>query len=141
MQTGKYQVNFTIPGTDDPPTTSITVHVVNCGLGDVTSVTGDACQTCEKGYYSLDPRNNTCDICVPNAECSGGAAITPAPEFWHSSPRSIQMHRSDNDICQDVNVAPWHIIDNVYIVRPNIMPSSLLSDMTYMCAHMVVCDE
>jgi hypothetical protein len=92
---GTYQVKFTIPGADDPPSTNITVHVVDCGVGDVTSLTGDACQTCENGYFSLDPRNNTCDICVPNAECIGGASITPAADFWHSAPHSVQMHRLD----------------------------------------------
>lgn len=70
-----------------------TVYVVKCGVGDTTASTGDACQTCERGYYSLDPRNSTCDQCVPNAECPGGSVVLPAPGFWHSSPNSVQMHR------------------------------------------------
>jgi hypothetical protein len=86
-------VDFSVPGADKPPVTTVWVHVVECPLGDVTSVTGDACQTCESGYYSLDPRKHTCDMCVPNAECSGGVVIQPIQGFWHSAPHSIQMHR------------------------------------------------
>lgn len=93
MHAGTYQVQFIIPGFVNPPTATIMVHVVQCPLSDVTSVTGDMCQTGERGYYSFDPRNSTCDICVPNAECSGGALIQPTPGFWHSAPHSIQMHR------------------------------------------------
>ncbi len=85
-------MEFKVIKAGEPVTTNVTVHVVHCGEGDVTTVTGDACQTCEKGYYSFDPRNNTCDNCVPNAECPGGAEILPLPGFWCSSPRSIQIH-------------------------------------------------
>lgn len=74
-------------------THDVVVHVVNCSTGDVTARTGDACQECEWGWYSLDPRNSTCDQCVPNAVCTGGASIAPIPGWWHSSPRSVQMHR------------------------------------------------
>ncbi len=71
----------------------VAVHVVNCSMGDVTARAGDACQTCDWGWYSLDPRNSTCDQCLPNAVCKGGASIAPLPGWWHSSPRSIQVHR------------------------------------------------
>jgi hypothetical protein len=85
-------VSFVIPTANNPPTVNVTVHVVQCSIGDLTAATGDACQTCDRGYYSFDPRNSTCDWCVPNAECPGGAEIHPNPGFWRSSQRSIQMH-------------------------------------------------
>lgn len=93
LQTGAYQVQFIVPGSKDPPTATILVHVVDCPVGNVTSVTRDACQACESGYCSLDPRNHTCDMCVPNAECPGGALVEPIPGFWHSVPHNMQMHR------------------------------------------------
>lgn len=77
---------------EKPLVTNVTVHVVQCSIGDVTAATGDACQICEKGYYSFNPRNSSCDWCVPNAECPGGAEVLPLPGFWRSSPLSIQMH-------------------------------------------------
>jgi hypothetical protein len=107
---GTYLVKFTLPSANEAPSVNVTVHVVNCEVGDVTSVTGDACQTCEKGYYSLDPRNSTCDICVPNAECSGGSSIIAAPQFWHSSPRSIQMHRWDKHSRLRLHSANTHLL-------------------------------
>jgi hypothetical protein len=84
-------VIFSVPGYD-VPVVLITVHVAECGLGDVTVSTGDACQTCGRGYYSFNPLNNTCDTCVLNAEC-GNSTILPVAGFWSSSPRSTQMHR------------------------------------------------
>lgn len=92
MQAGTYVLKFNVLEAEPPLLTTVTVHVVGCSVGDVTTVTGDACQTCERGYYSFDPRNNTCDWCVPNAECAGGANILTAPGYWRSAPRSIQMH-------------------------------------------------
>ena len=79
----------------DVPPISMTVHVVNCSVGDITVSSGDACQKCTRGTFSLDPRNSTCDQCVPNAECPGGALILPLHGFWHSSHKSLQMHRCD----------------------------------------------
>ncbi len=92
VQAGTYQVRFIIPGSNNPPTVIVTVHVVDCKQGETTAATGDACQTCDRGYYSLDPRRATCDNCVPNADCLGGANIVPSPGYWHSAPHSIQMH-------------------------------------------------
>jgi hypothetical protein len=90
---GVYTVSFHVPGFPHVRPVNLTVHVVPCSQGDVTSSSGDACIPCSRGWYSLDPRNSTCDQCVPNAECPGGASILPLPGWWHSSPRSTQMHR------------------------------------------------
>lgn len=90
---GSYTLQFTVSQYDGIPPVDVTVHVVNCSVGDVTVSSGDACQECPYGSYSLDPRNSSCDQCMPNAECPGGAQILPLPGFWHSSPRSHQLHR------------------------------------------------
>jgi hypothetical protein len=90
---GAYNISFAVTNFAHVEPVVKTVYVVKCGVGDTTASTGDACQTCERGSYSLDPRNSTCDQCVPNAECPGGAVILPLPGFWHSSPNSVQMHR------------------------------------------------
>jgi hypothetical protein len=89
---GTYNLTLVAMGVDGVNST-IVVHVVNCSMGDVTARTGDACQTCDWGWYLLDPRNSTCDQCVPNALCEGGASIAPLPGWWHSSSRSVQIHR------------------------------------------------
>ena len=90
--TGTYIIKFMAPEFPSIPAVNITVHVTQCELGDVTASTGDACLTCGRGYYSFDPTNTTCDICVPNAEC-GNATVLPVAGFWSSSPLSTQMHR------------------------------------------------
>lgn len=88
-------LNFSLAGemAPDVPAVQVKVHVVNCTQGDVTVSTGDACQLCSRGQYSFDPRNSTCDQCVPNAECPGGSVVLALPSFWLSSRRSVQVHR------------------------------------------------
>lgn len=93
LPAGTYTLDFSTPTYGSVPPISMTVHVVNCSRGDVTVSSGDACQTCTRGSFSMDPRNNTCDQCVPNAECPGGYLVLPLPSFWKSAPSSIQMHR------------------------------------------------
>jgi hypothetical protein len=92
---GLYVLNFSAVGETAPavPAVQVKVHVVNCTQGDVTLSTGDACAKCARGQYSFDPRNSTCDQCVPDAECPGGAVVLALPGFWLSSPHSVQVHR------------------------------------------------
>lgn len=89
---GEYSVKFSAPEHPGLPVVGMTIHVAKCGLGDVTVSTGDACQTCGRGFYSFNPLNSTCDICVPDAEC-GNSTVVPVAGFWSSSPQSTQMHR------------------------------------------------
>lgn len=63
---GRYTMKFTVPGTNLKPATLI-IHVVGCPLGDVSASSGDACITCVRGSYSLNPSNTTCDACPLNA--------------------------------------------------------------------------
>lgn len=93
LHAGLYNLQFKAFSFDDVAPVNVKVHVVGCSIGEVTAVTGTACTKCEKGYFSLNPENNTCDMCVENANCSGGAVILPVQGFWHSSPQSLQMHR------------------------------------------------
>jgi hypothetical protein len=85
-------VDFSIVNIEVVPPVNTTVHVAKCGLGDITVSSGDACQTCGRGYYSFDPLNSTCEMCVPDAEC-GNFTVLPVAGFWSSSPHSTQMHR------------------------------------------------
>jgi hypothetical protein len=96
---GLYVLNFSVAGEIAPNVApvQVRVHVVNCSQEDVTVSTGDspsdACAKCAKGQYSFDPRNSTCDHCVANADCPGGAVVLALPGFWLSSPHSVQVHR------------------------------------------------
>jgi hypothetical protein len=74
----------------------------------------DDCTPCRgASQYSFDPASTTCDVCPPNADCTTsngsvtrttvvpgcappdvpvGAILVPLPGYWHSSPRSPQIH-------------------------------------------------
>lgn len=69
------------------------LRIVPCPLGYITASSGDACSLCVRGYFSFDPRDRECTMCVANAQCPGGAELWPADGFWHSAPRSDQMLR------------------------------------------------
>jgi hypothetical protein len=90
--TGTYFIAFLARAFNNIPPINLTVHVTKCGVGDVTVSSGDTCQTCGQGYFSFNPTNSTCDICVPDAECEK-STVLPVAGFWTSSPRSTQMHR------------------------------------------------
>ena len=58
---------------------------------------GSMCKTCMATTYSLADANtggtkNICQLCPPNAKCSGGFKIAPHEGFWRSSERSTQIH-------------------------------------------------
>jgi len=75
------------------PPVAMKVCVRECVAGEIS--TGDACEVCRKGSYSLSEKNE--DNCLPcpseGAECPGGAVILPLDGWWHSSPYSAQIHR------------------------------------------------
>lgn len=64
---GLYNVTFRPLDDGDIQPAYLLVNVTGCGLGDVEASSGDACITCVKGSYSMNPGNNTCDACPPNA--------------------------------------------------------------------------
>jgi hypothetical protein len=48
---------------------------------------------CPIGLFTFAPNSAECTVCGANFECPGGATVWPDKGFWHSAPRSIQMHR------------------------------------------------
>jgi hypothetical protein len=70
--------------------------VVSCPLGYATP-SRDNCNACIRGYFSLNPNEQECSLCPPNAQCAGihfgWPQIWPTEGWWHSAPHSIQMHR------------------------------------------------
>jgi len=64
---GRYNLSFLIAGAPYIPAAVIPVQVLECAVGDVIASSGDACITCVRGSFSMDPRNTTCDPCPPNA--------------------------------------------------------------------------
>lgn len=40
-------------------------------IGEVTTPDNDKCTVCERGYFSLNPANTTCDTCPHEAVCPG----------------------------------------------------------------------
>ncbi|KAF6265475.1 hypothetical protein COO60DRAFT_1457077 [Scenedesmus sp. NREL 46B-D3] len=93
---GVYSIIFSL--TDDPagiaPAT-LQLEVRSCTQGEVTP-RPDACEVCSAGSFSLSPSNASCDVCPEGASCPGGALILAQPGYWHSAPRSLQMHRCPN---------------------------------------------
>lgn len=96
---GQYKLHLS---TDNPllpngtKHTSLAVSVVECPVGYATA-SRDNCVPCLRGYYSFDPADKECSWCPANAVCtgvhSGVPQIWPEEGWWHSAPRSIQMHR------------------------------------------------
>jgi hypothetical protein len=93
LRAGDYSVKFGIVDDDSVGSEYIDLRIVPCPLGQITASSGDACSLCVRGYFSFNPTDKQCTICVPNAECPGGANLWPVEGFWHSAPRSNQMLR------------------------------------------------
>lgn len=61
-----------------------------CMLGETLQV---ICQECRPGTYSLNPKNESCDLCpAVGANCTGGAALIPVAGWWHAGGNSTQFH-------------------------------------------------
>jgi hypothetical protein len=90
---GTYYLNFTtaFDGFGDPE--QLQVNIVPCPPGFVTGGRDDTCNRCPEGLYSFGSLIAQCSICQANFECPGGATVWPESGFWHSAPRSIQVHR------------------------------------------------
>lgn len=90
---GDYRLEFGVLDDGDVEAAKLNMRVVRCPLGYITASSGDACSLCVRGYFSFDPSDKQCTMCVPNAECPGGAELWPSEGFWHSAPRSNQSLR------------------------------------------------
>jgi hypothetical protein len=68
-----------------------------------------ACQCCQPDTFSFSSNISAqqCLVCPAFAKCPGGDVVRPVAGYWHSSPRSIQMHAcplsaacGDGGVCQ-----------------------------------------
>lgn len=73
------------------PNISIGVDVRDCMPGEILELGGELCVPCGEDLYSFDPRQ-PCRACPTNAKC-GHSAVTPLANYWHSTSKSIQIHR------------------------------------------------
>ena len=93
-QPGNYTLTVTAPDQPQLSAVNFTVHIRGCLPGEVCAdEIKTYCEACPPGYYSFDPSNSSCDACPDYANCSGGALLLPTPGYWHSAPRSPQVHR------------------------------------------------
>jgi hypothetical protein len=71
---------------------SIVLRRRPCGAGEFDGGDGSACLCCPPFTYSFDSNATLCQQCPANALCSADV-VSPVVGYWHSSPRSLQMHR------------------------------------------------
>ena len=70
------------------PPYNVSVTVRDCIFGEVRR-SETQCEQCSSPQYSLNPANKTCESkCPENANCTGGASVTPLEGFWVSAPGS-----------------------------------------------------
>lgn len=70
---------------------SVFLGRVPCGVGEHGA--SGICACCEPSTFDLEGGDSPCLDCPDNAVCPGGSVILPMEGFWHSSSRSVQMHR------------------------------------------------
>jgi hypothetical protein len=63
-----------------------------CGIGEYDSGWPSACLCCPVFTYSFESNVTVCQQCPANADCSADI-VSPVEGYWHSSPRSLQIHR------------------------------------------------
>eukprot|EP00899_Mesostigma_viride_P020510 jgi/Mesvir1/28460/Mv15883-RA.1 len=107
---GTYILEFVAPLTYSIPSTFISVQVRACVLGEVQDQEGFFCQKCAYPLFSWNPRNHSCDLCLPNSICWGnsskrvdddsdkwpGYVVTPKENYWHSAVYSPEFHLCRN---------------------------------------------
>jgi hypothetical protein len=89
---GHYSLSFMLPEAVHVPAANMSLTVRPCVRGEVTP-SPDSCLACPHGYFSLNPADAVCSVCVPGAECPGGSVVLPQPGFWMSAADSNQVHR------------------------------------------------
>lgn len=64
-----------------------------CGVGEY--LVSGYCACCPQFTFSFTEhhRSRECEKCPEFALCSGGDVLLPQSGFWHSSPRSVQIHQ------------------------------------------------
>jgi hypothetical protein len=89
---GQYSLSFALPEAVAVPAANMSLSIRACERGEVTP-SPDSCLACPSGYFSLDPADVVCIVCMPGAECPGGSLVVPQPGFWMSTADSNQVHR------------------------------------------------
>jgi hypothetical protein len=64
-----------------------------CAEGSVPNADITVCTQCPLNTFSWNPSNFSCDPCPASANCRGASVVVPQTNFWHSGPRSVQMHK------------------------------------------------
>jgi hypothetical protein len=90
---GQYSLSFVLPEAVSVPAANMSLTIRPCMRGEVTP-SPDSCLACPDGYFSLNPADAVCSVCVPGAAlCPGGSVVLPQPGFWMSAADSNQVHR------------------------------------------------
>jgi hypothetical protein len=63
-----------------------------CGPGEFDGGGSSSCRCCPYNTFGFEPNATYCTICPANSVCSADV-VSPVSGYWHSSPRSLQMHR------------------------------------------------
>ena len=84
------------------PNVTVTVSVPQCRIGSVQQQDSTLCMYCTAPLYSFSPGTLSCDSPRPsNANCTGGAYMTPLPPYWASDAHSHSIVTCPNsDACQ-----------------------------------------
>lgn len=64
-----------------------------CGVGEFDPGDVGPCACCPAATYSYEANATACQQCPAHAQCLGGDVVIPAVGYWHSSQKSLQMHR------------------------------------------------
>ncbi|GMH38879.1 hypothetical protein BSKO_06777 [Bryopsis sp. KO-2023] len=91
---GNYKLSFELTSEDGNREVNVTmlVEIRECVIGEVSREDGLRCERCADDFFSFDVTDENCGQCPEEtAKCSGGA-LAPLDGFWHSGPRSSQLH-------------------------------------------------
>eukprot|EP00803_Ostreobium_quekettii_P003270 evm.model.scf_1296.1 EVM.evm.TU.scf_1296.1 scf_1296:1031-7786(-) len=83
-ESGNRSVIFT---SESLTSTSMTVEIRSCLVGEEEENEGKGCQRCPNNFYTFKPEQE-CLQCPEEAICTGGATLAPRDGFWHSTPYS-----------------------------------------------------
>lgn len=89
---GQYVLSFVLPEAVNVPAANVSLSIRPCVRGEV-SPSPDSCLACPSGYFSLDPADAVCSVCVAGGVCPGGSLLLPQAGYWMSTADSNQLHR------------------------------------------------
>ncbi|GMH37693.1 hypothetical protein BSKO_05566 [Bryopsis sp. KO-2023] len=92
---GTYNVSFSFTPNEEGGkflSTSITIVVRECVVGEVSKDDGRRCEKCKPGFFSFDTSDKNCELCPGKKATCYGSTLSPADGFWHSAPHSTDVH-------------------------------------------------